>query len=196
MDILVLLEDGDDECGARATRAADARALAYVHSAPDPASGGRFFSHQRAGWRGTAGRDVITLCGDQPDADTLALALAAAVEGRRATAEQQAVRHLEVWADRGAAGDAAWRDRASGRMLTQDVDIAAPTLAATAARLLADSGAVIRQTVAKLAMPDWPEGMRRAISFTVRAPDGDDGGADGDCLLASLREADGYDDGD
>jgi hypothetical protein len=148
----------------------------------------------------TEAREVITLCGD-PDAHQLAVALAAAVEGRRATTDEMpgAVRHLGVWADAGASGDVAWRDRATGQLHSSDVEIAAATLEATALRLMTECGAVIRQTVAMLAMPDWPEGVRRAISLTLLAPAdlapaplaltvGTDG------LLASLREADGYDD--
>jgi hypothetical protein len=54
--------------------------------------------------------------------------------------------------------------------------------------------------VAGLLMPDWPEGVRRAISFTVApamlpaalAPSMGGFGSDA-LLLDSLREADGYD---
>ena len=111
-----------------------------------------------------------------------------------------AVRHLGVWADGGASGDVAWRDGLTGQLLSRDLDVAAVTVEATARRLLAECGAVICQTAAMLVMPDWPEGVRRAISFTLAAPADlvaaplAFAGASGDGLLASLREADGYDD--
>jgi len=191
MDVLVLLDDCDDDAPGRVMPVGspdDVRPLAYVHSVP----GGDDRTFGGAAARG--GREVITLCGDA-DAGHLAVALAAAVEGRR-TSMPGAVRHLGVWDGEGATGDVAWRDRASGQLLSLDVEIAAATVEATAARLLVECGAVIRQTAAKLAMPDWPEGVRRAISFTLAAPDdmapaGLTSGVDG--LLASLREADGYD---
>jgi hypothetical protein len=201
MDVLVLLEECDEDAPGRTVptgRAEGARPVAYVHWVPVDADGVAFGG--RAGAHAD-GREVITLCGPA-DADQLAVALAAAVEGRRATepALAGAVRHLGVWAGAGASGDVAWRDRASGQLLSRDVDIAAQTVAATAVQLLAECGALIRQTAAKLAMPDWPEGVRRAISFRLPTP------ADlvspfalaavsGDGFLASLREADGYDDG-
>jgi hypothetical protein len=199
MDVLVLIEDCDDAAPGRATpvgRADGARPVAYVHWVPVEGDQVAFASHGTG-----AGREVITLCGDA-DADRLAVALAAAVEGRRASAPsgRGAVRHLGVWAGAGATGDVAWRDRATGQMLSLDVDIAADTLESTARRLLSDCGALIRQTAAKLAMPDWPEGVRRAISFRFAAPPDlvpaplAVAGGSGDGLLASLREADGYDD--
>jgi hypothetical protein len=202
MDVLVLLEECDEDAPGRAApigRADGARPVAYVHWVPVDADGVAFGG--RAG-AGADGREVITLCGDA-DADRLAVALAAAVEGRRATepAHPGAVRHLGVWAEAGATGDVAWRDRSSGQLLSRDVDIAAPTLDATARRLLAECGTLIRQTAAKLAMPDWPEGVRRAISFSfptpadLLAPPLALAGVSGDGLLASLREADGYDEG-
>ena len=95
----------------------------------------------------------------------------------------------------GATGDVAWRDRDSGQLLSHDVDISASTLDAVALRLLAECGSLIRQTAAKLSMPDWPEGVRRAISFTFVAPHDlapaplAYAGATGDGLLASLRES-------
>jgi hypothetical protein len=199
MDVLVLIDDCDDDAPGRpvpAGRGEGVRPLAYVHCVPVDADDVAF-----APRGGAAGREVITLCGPA-DADRLAVALAAAVEGRRASspARRGAVHHLGVWAGAGATGDVAWRDRASGQMLSVDVDIAADTIDATARRLLADCGSAIRQTAAKLAMPDWPEGVRRAISFRLVAPTDlvpaplAFAGGSGDGLLASLREADGYDD--
>ena len=52
----------------------------------------------------------------------------------------------------------------------------------------------IGRLVAGLSMPDWPEGARRAISFTLTPfailPSG--AGARFDALLESYRQADGY----
>ena len=199
MDVLVLIEDCEDDASGRpapAGRGGAARPIAYVHWVPVEADDVAFRRRARPG-----GREVVTLCGDA-DADRLAVALAAAVEGRRALIPfaPGAVRHLGVWADGGASGDATWRDEATGQMLSRDVDVAAATLEVTARRLLVECGAAIRQTAAKLAMPDWPEGVRRAISFTLAAPPDlvaaplAFAGVSGDGLLASLREADGYDD--
>lgn len=199
MDVLILLQDCDDDATGRPAlveRAGGARPVAYVHWVPVESDDVAFWSNAEA-----SGREVITLCGD-PDAPHLALALAAALEGRRSMlpGAAGAVRHLGVWGEAGASGDVAWRDRTTGEILTHDIDIAASALAETAGRLLAECGALLRQTTAKLAMPDWPEGMRRAISFRF-APPGDlaaaplaMAGGSGDGLLASLREADGYDD--
>lgn len=197
MDILVLLEECEDSDRAGriepAGRPGGARPLAYVHSAPETAAGDRLFGvRMRA-----LGREVVTLC-EPADASRLAVALAAAVEGRRDTLGHSAVRHLGVWDGLGATGDAAWRDRASGQVLSQDVVIDAATIEATARQLLLDCGRVIRQTAADLCAPDWPEGIRRAITISIPAP-GDVARAGigatlaGDDLLASLREADGYD---
>ena len=59
--------------------------------------------------------------------------------------------------------------------------------------LLRECGVAIRRLVAGLSMPDWPEGTRRAISFTLSShvilPAG--AGARFDTLLDSYRQADG-----
>jgi hypothetical protein len=198
MDVLVLL----DECGDEATTgralppggAVGERPLAYVHSAPDPRDwAGAYRRRDQA-----QGREVVTLCGTA-DASRLAVALAAAIEGRRAEwGPLTAVRHLGVWEGLGATGDSAWRDRTTGELVSRDVVIPASTVEATARQLLLDAGRIIRQTVAELATPDWPEGARRAISFTLPVTGDRASGrlsvsdelAD-DALLALLREADG-----
>lgn len=200
MDVLVLLEQCDDDDAAGRVeptgRPNGARPLAYVQSAPEGTTGDRLFG----GRSRTVGREVVTLCGPA-DAERLAVALAAVVEGRRGPggqAQGTVVRHLGVWDGLGATGDAAWRDWASGQVLSQDVAIDAVTIAATARQLMLDCGRVIRQTAADLCAPDWPEGTRRAISISIPTP-GDSGHArlgavlGSDDLLASLREADGYD---
>ena len=188
MDFLVLLEDGPERgppAVAGATRAVDRTSpVAHVNSmaATSPFAG--------------SAREVVTLYGT-PDANALAFALAAAVEGHRTgSAHFGAIRHLGVWTERGAVGDAAWRDQRTGQLLTEDVEIPAARLQETALGLLAEGGSLIRQMVAGLLMPDWPDGMRRAINFTF-TPTGTMPafagsptlGADG--FLDSLREADG-----
>ncbi len=189
MDVQVLL---DDECDDPPVHVGgpESRPLAYVRGVP-LAGDVRTFGAPRAG----VGREVITLCGDV-GADGLALALAAALESRRAPGcdVPGAVRYLGVWAEAGAVGDVAWRDRDTGQLHSADLAVAASTLRVNADRLLVCCGALLRQTTAKLSMADWPEGVRRAISFSFTAPDdlqpfvGDDVT---DQLLASLREADG-----
>ncbi|GJG87012.1 hypothetical protein tb265_21930 [Gemmatimonadetes bacterium T265] len=184
MDILVLLADGDDGVGAMA---GDGLPIAHVRSSPDPRAYNVGF--------GRGAREVVTLYG-AAEADCLAVAIAAAVEGRRTEGTPpDAVRQLGVWADRGAVGDVAWRDRATGNVVTQDVAISAAAIAGTAGRVLREHGRAIRQTIAGLVMPDWPEGTRRAIHVTLRHF-GDLAAVSGpsDALLASFREADGYDD--
>ena len=56
-----------------------------------------------------------------------------------------------------------------------------------------ECGAAIRRLVAGLLMPDWPEGTRRAISFSLTPqallPAG--AGDRFDALLDSYRQADG-----
>ncbi len=190
MDVLVML----DESPERGPPAASVpvgmeRPLAHVNSVPSvtPFDG--------------LPREVVTLYGAvTPDA--LAIALAAAFEGQRAGSDQAGtIRHLNVWAERGAVGDAAWRDQRTGQLMTEDLDIPFETLAESARRLLGECGSLIRQMVAGLLMPEWPEGVRRAISFTVApamlpaalAPSIAGGFGSEALLLDSLREADGYD---
>lgn len=145
MDVLVRLED----------RPSNSPVLAHVNSLPVLPFGTR------------SRREVITLYGEA-DAQSLALALAATVESELPeSAQSGVVRHLGVWPDRGAVGDAAWRDLATGRLVTRDLDIPLHTLAARASELLVECGATLRRVVAGLTMPDWPEGMVRALSFSV-----------------------------
>ena len=62
-----------------------------------------------------------------------------------------------------------------------------------ARQLLGECGQTIRRLVAGLTMPDWPEGARRAISFSffpmvaMSLP----GALQMDTMLESFREADG-----
>jgi hypothetical protein len=112
-------------------------------------------------------RDVVTLYG-VPDPESLALALAAAVESRRTgDGSRDAIRHLGLWPERGALGDTAWRDVRSGQLMTRDLEIPLERLRVTAGQLLAEFGSLIRRLAAGLAMPDWPEGARRAITVSL-----------------------------
>jgi hypothetical protein len=150
MDILVMLEENPEH----------SPVLAHVNSVPSPLEVER------------PSRDIVTIYGE-PNAESLALALAAAVEihrGRPASLEPEsiaAIRHLGVWPERGALGDAAWRDATTGQLITRDLEIPLEILHATASQLLSECGQLIRRLVAGLSMPDWPEGARRAINVTL-----------------------------
>lgn len=151
MDILVMLEENPEH----------SPVLAHVNSVPSSLDVER------------PSRDIVTIYGE-PNAESLALALAAAVEIHRdnrkvgqSLAATTAIRHLGVWPERGAVGDAAWRDATTGQLVTRDLEIPLEILHATAAQLLIECGQLIRRLVAGLSMPDWPEGARRAINVTL-----------------------------
>jgi hypothetical protein len=145
MDFLVMLEEGTEQ----------SPVLARVDSVPASLS-----VEQKA-------RDVVTLYGT-PRTESLALALAAAVESRRATGDGLGTfRHLGVCTERGAVGDTAWRDESTGEFVTRDLVIPVEVLTSVAHELLATCGAAMQRLVAGLSMPDWPEGARRAISITL-----------------------------
>ncbi|HEY6218993.1 MAG TPA: hypothetical protein VIV65_02980 [Gemmatimonadaceae bacterium] len=146
MDILVMVEETGDH----------STVLAHVNSMPAPLHGSERPS-----------RDVVTLYGE-PTTETIALALAAAVESHRDNDQGNAdtIRHLGIWAERGAVGDAAWRD-SEGHLVTRDLLIPIEQLHATARQLLDECGQLIRRLTAGLTMPDWPEGARRAISVSL-----------------------------
>lgn len=148
MDILVMLEENPEH----------SPVLAHVNSVPSPLDAER------------PSRDIVTIYG-APSAETLALALAAAVEihrdQRREVEGRTAIRHVGVWPERGGVGDAAWRDQTTGELVTRDLEIPLTILHATAGQLLGDCGQLIRRLVAGLSMPDWPEGARRAINVTL-----------------------------
>ncbi|HEX5580653.1 MAG TPA: hypothetical protein VFX39_03685 [Gemmatimonadaceae bacterium] len=141
-----------------------------------------------------ASREVVTLYGD-PSAESLALALAAAVESRRADRGARGAihRHLGVWEERGAVGDEAWHDAATGQLVTRDLDIPIATLLATAQASLGECGHAIKGLLAGLRMPEWPEGTRRALLFSLDPAFALPAGraARTDSLLAAMREADG-----
>ncbi len=173
MDILVMLEESPDH----------SPVLAHVNSVPAP-----LISEQPA-------RDIVTLYG-VPSAELLALALAAAVESHRTGDghdNHDAIRHLGIWAERGAIGDAAWRDVGTGQLVTRDLEIPLEILNGTATQLLGECGQLIRRLVAGLSMPDWPEGARRAITVSLSPVAGLAAPvfAPIESLLDRLREADG-----
>jgi hypothetical protein len=170
MDILVMLEESPER----------SPVLAHVNSVPSPLDSER------------PSRDVVTLYG-VPSPESLALALAAAVESHRADADgADTIRHLGVWPERGAVGDAAWRDRA-GRLVTRDLDIPLEILRDTAAQILSECGQALRRLIAGLSMPDWPEGARRAINISLGPIIGMTAATRSrfETLLDTLREADG-----
>lgn len=173
MDILVMLED----------RPEHSTVLAHVNSVPSPLNSER------------PSRDVVTLYGDATP-ESLALALAAAVEVHREPRERlDAIRHVALWPERGAVGDAAWRDVRTGHLVTSDLAIPFAVLEETAENLLVECGASIRRLLAGLLMPDWPEGTRRAISFSFTPgallPTIPVAGSD--AFLDSYRQAEGLD---
>lgn len=158
MDILVMLEESPE----------NSSVLAHVNSVPATLDSER------------PSRDVVTLYGE-PTVQSLALALAAVVRSQRGDVfVPGTVRHLGIWADRGAVGDAAWRDAVTGRLVSRDLTISIEQLQSTAAEFLSASGADLRLLVAGLQMPDWPEGTRRAISFSLSEPALAGVGAEGD----------------
>lgn len=145
MDVLVMLEEAPG----------DSPVLARVNSLP-----ASLVPQGRP-------REVVTLYGEAT-ADSLALALAAALESRREPGEHpDAVTHVGIWPERGAVGDAAWRDHDTGELVSRDLVIPFDTIRRTAASLMEECGSAIRKLVAGLSMPDWPEGSRRAISFSL-----------------------------
>lgn len=170
MDILVMLEENPER----------SPVLAHVNSVPSPLNSQR------------PSRDVVTLYG-VPNAELLALALAATVECHRAGDERSdTIRHVGVWPERGAVGDAAWRDELTGQLVSRDLDIPLDVLCETSQLILTECGQGIRQLIAGLSMSDWPEGQRRAINFSlspifeVKAA-----ARSGDDLLDLVREAEG-----
>jgi hypothetical protein len=131
-------------------------------------------------------REVVTLYG-VPTPESLALALAAAVEARKAgEATPLATRDLRVSTADGAVGDAAWHDRSTGEIIKRELSIPLTVLRETAAELLAEGEQGIRRLLAGLLMPEWPEGTRRALTLQVATA----GAATSDVTLAQLREAD------
>lgn len=131
-------------------------------------------------------REIVTLYGE-PTPESLALALAAAVEARRAgdgTVLASGDLHLSSTA--GAVGDASWHDKRTGEIIRRELAIPLTVLRETAAELLAEGGQGIRRLLAGLLMPEWPEGTRRALTLQLAVA----GAARTSDTLAALREAD------
>ena len=169
MDVLVQLEEGP----------AYSSVLAHVNSVPSPLGSDR------------PSRDVVTLYG-VPSPESLALALAAAVESQRGGVEGgSSMRHLGIWPERGAIGDAAWRDRVTGQLMSRDVVIPLDQLRDTAGELLGECGHLFRRLLAGLLTPDWPEGTRRAITFSFTPAPALAGVLGGEGFLDLVREGDG-----
>ena len=170
MDVLVMVEEQPPE---------HSNVLAHVSSVPSPLTMER------------PSRDVVTLYG-VPSPESLALALAAVLESRRSADDRaDTVRHVGVWPERGAIGDAAWRDAETGELVTRDLQIPLVVLAETARSLLLECGQVLRRLVSGLRVPDWPEGTRRAVSFSFTPNPVYVSHPTSDALLAVLREAEG-----
>jgi hypothetical protein len=131
-------------------------------------------------------RAVVTLYG-VPTPESLALALAAAVEARKAGATPLETRDLRLSTADGAVGDAAWHDRSTGEIIRRELSIPLTVLRETATELLAEGEQGIRRLLAGLLMPEWPEGTRRALTLQLATARH----ATPDVTLAQMREADG-----
>lgn len=131
-------------------------------------------------------REIVTLYGT-PTPESLALALAAAVEIRKASQSPLTTGEFDVIRGEGAVGGAAFRDRRTGEIIKRELSIPLTVLRETAEELLAEGGHGIRRLLAGLLMPDWPEGTRRALTLQM-APAG--APARTSDTLAMLREAD------
>lgn len=170
MDVLVMVEEQPPE---------HSSVLAHVSSVPSPLTMER------------PSRDVVTLYGI-PSPESLALALAAVLESRRSAEDRRdTVRHVGVWPERGAVGDAAWRDDQTGELVTRDLQIPLAVLLETAQSLLLECGHAIRRLVGGLRMPDWPDGTRRAVSFSFTPVPVAARAVASESMLAVLREAEG-----
>ncbi len=170
MDVLVMVEEQPPE---------HSSVLAHVSSVPSPLTMER------------PSRDVVTLYGI-PSPESLALALAAALESRRSADDRaDTVRHVGVWPERGAVGDAAWRDETTGQLVTRDLQIPLAVLADTAQSLLQECGQAIRRLVGGLLMADWPEGTRRAVTFSFTPLPAYASNPTTEAMLAVVREAEG-----
>lgn len=130
-------------------------------------------------------RDVVTLYG-VPTPESLALALAAAVEARKASHDAAALPRLDVSEAHGAIGDSAFRDTRTGEVIRREMAIPLTVLRETAADLLKEGGHAIRRVLAGLLMPDWPEGTRRSLTLQLAVA----GAARNSDMLAAMREAD------
>lgn len=133
-------------------------------------------------------RDVVTLYG-VPTPESLALALAAALEARRVVDGPASLNYLSISEAHGAVGDTAVRDKRTGELIKREMQIPLTVLRETAEDLLREGGQAIGRLLAGLLMPEWPEGTSRALPYRL-ATAGAVGNSD---MLAVMREADGAD---
>ena len=132
-------------------------------------------------------REIVTLYG-VPTTESLALALAATLEARKAgISTPLATRDLRVSTEDGAVGGSAWHDRRTGEIIRRELSIPLTVLRETARELLEEGEQGIRRLLAGLLMPEWPEGVRRALTLQVATVSA----AGPDVTLAQMREADG-----
>lgn len=141
---------------------------------------------------GSAGpgiRDEVTLY-HGADTETLAFALAAAVETRRhpAAGASTGVHSVGVFAEQGAVGGAAYRDAGTGEVVMRDLLIPVELLKETASQILDECGLLLRRLLAGLSMAEWPEGHERALSFPLALSER----AEREVSLDALREADAF----
>lgn len=131
-------------------------------------------------------REVVTLYGE-PTAESLALALAATVEGRKAArGVGYTTGEFKLVVSEGAVGETSYQDQNTGEIIRRELTIPLTVLKETAEEILREGGHGIRRLLAGLLMPDWPEGTRRALGFQLApAPVARTSDA-----LAAMREAD------
>jgi len=134
-------------------------------------------------------REIVTLYGE-PTPESLALALAATVEARKASrGEAFTTGEIRIIGSEGAVGETAYTDRRTGEIIKRELSIPLTVLTETAQEILREGGQSIRRLLANLLMPEWPEGTRRALGFQfAAAPVSAQRASD---QLAVLREADG-----
>jgi hypothetical protein len=131
-------------------------------------------------------RDVVTLYGE-PTPESLALALAATVEARKAgDGAAFASGDLRLSASDGAIGASEFQDLATGELIRRELAIPLTVLKETAEEILREGGQGIRRLLAGLLMPEWPEGTRRALGYQLAAAPA----SRTSDTLAALREAD------
>jgi hypothetical protein len=131
-------------------------------------------------------REIVTLYG-LPTPESLALALAATLEARKASIGAGfSSGDWSITESDGAVGGSEFHDRKTGAIIRRELAIPFNVLRETAHDLLAEGGQSIRRLLAGLLMPDWPEGTARALTFQLAvagAPRTSD-------TLAAMREAD------
>ena len=132
-------------------------------------------------------REIVTLYGE-PTPESLALALAATVEARKAArGEAFTTGEIRILPSEGAVGEAAYADRRTGEIIKRELSIPLTVLTETAEEILREGGQGIRRLLAGLLMPEWPAGTRRALGFQFAAGAPAPRGSD---ALAAQREAD------